>query len=79
MGGGKAGLDDRKGGKAGHAKYVCPICKQQVPDLKTMEIHHSAKHDKVPFNPEAAINTHEIFGGTTQGVGVRGSVKQVHK
>jgi hypothetical protein len=29
-GGGKAGLADRKGGAAGHAKFKCPSCGQQV-------------------------------------------------
>ena len=29
-GGGKSGIKDRKGGKAGHAKLKCPICMQQV-------------------------------------------------
>jgi hypothetical protein len=33
-GGGSAGLADRKGGAAGHAKFKCPICSQQAPDLK---------------------------------------------
>jgi hypothetical protein len=25
------------------AKYSCPICKQQAPDLKSMEQHHESK------------------------------------
>jgi hypothetical protein len=29
-GGGKEGLEDRKGGKAGHAKFKCPICQAAV-------------------------------------------------
>jgi hypothetical protein len=33
-GGGKAGLADRKGGAAGHAKFKCPICSMAAPDLK---------------------------------------------
>jgi len=33
-GGGAAGLADRKGGVVGHAKFKCPICSQQAPDLK---------------------------------------------
>jgi hypothetical protein len=37
MGGGKAGLQDRKGGAVGHAKYKCPICMTAAPDLKTMQ------------------------------------------
>lgn len=38
MGGGKAGLADRKGGQAGHAKFKCPICMLQAPDLKSMQV-----------------------------------------
>ena len=38
MGGGKAGLQDRKGGAVGHAKYQCPICKSNAPDLKSMQV-----------------------------------------
>jgi len=38
MGGGKAGLQDRKGGAVGHAKYSCPICKTAAPDLKSMQV-----------------------------------------
>lgn len=35
-GGGKDGLADRKGGKAGHAKYKCPSCGIQVRALNPM-------------------------------------------
>jgi hypothetical protein len=38
MGGGKAGLQDRKGGAVGHAKYMCPVCKTAAPDLKSMQV-----------------------------------------
>lgn len=37
-GGGAAGMKDRQGG-VGHAKYKCPICAQQAPDLKSMQVH----------------------------------------
>lgn len=37
-GGGNAGKEDRLGGKAGHAKYKCPVCAQQAPDMKTMQV-----------------------------------------
>jgi hypothetical protein len=37
-GGGNAGKEDRLGGKAGHAKYKCNVCAQQVPDMKTMQV-----------------------------------------
>eukprot|EP00241_Pyramimonas_parkeae_P008953 CAMPEP_0114252658 /NCGR_PEP_ID=MMETSP0058-20121206/15956_1 /TAXON_ID=36894 /ORGANISM="Pyramimonas parkeae, CCMP726" /LENGTH=106 /DNA_ID=CAMNT_0001366611 /DNA_START=124 /DNA_END=444 /DNA_ORIENTATION=- len=75
-GGGKEGLADRKGGAAGHAKFKCPICAQAAPDIKSMQAHHDSKHSKVPFDPEACVNVHEIHGGTTQGVAVRGSTKK---
>lgn len=75
-GGGKAGHADRLGGKAGHAKYQCHICKQQCPDLKSMEMHHESKHPKLPWEPEKCSNLHDVFGGTTQGVGVTGSKKK---
>lgn len=51
-GGGKAGLHDRKGGTAGHAKFQCPICKVQGPDLKTMEAHHESKHSCKFHSPD---------------------------
>jgi hypothetical protein len=38
MGGGKAGLQDRKGGAVGHAKYKCPVCMTAAPDLKSMQV-----------------------------------------
>lgn len=38
MGGGKAGLQDRKGGAVGHAKYMCPICKTAAPSLTNMQV-----------------------------------------
>jgi hypothetical protein len=49
MGGGKEGLQDRLGGKAGHAKLVCPLpgCNMQAPSLKNMQMHHESKHPKV--------------------------------
>ncbi|EKX47163.1 hypothetical protein GUITHDRAFT_45817, partial [Guillardia theta CCMP2712] len=65
MGGGKAGLEDRLGGKAGHAKLICPLCMMQAPSLKNMEMHHESKHPKVPWDPNIYQNTHEIYGGTT--------------
>ena len=40
-GGGNAGKEDRLGGKAGHAKYKCPVCAQQAPDMKTMQVRSS--------------------------------------
>ena len=76
-GGGSAGKADRLGGKGGHAKYKCPICAQQAPDLKSMQAHHDSKHSKLPFDAEKCINVHELVGGvTTAGVAVRGSIKK---
>ena len=76
-GGGKAGKKDRMGGKTGHAKFVCPVCKQQAPDLKSMENHHNSKHSKLPWQPEKCVDSHKESGGqTTVGVAVRGSVKK---
>nr|GMC77191.1 protein METHYLENE BLUE SENSITIVITY 1-like [Ipomoea batatas] len=47
-GGGKAGLADRSGqDKGGHAKLECPLCKVTAPDIKSMQIHHDARHPKV--------------------------------
>lgn len=77
QGGGKAGLEDRKGGKAGHAKYMCPICKTAAPDPKSMQAHHESKHPTLPFDAQACVNLHVVHGGTTtQGVAVRGSTKK---
>eukprot|EP00891_Asterochloris_glomerata_P006218 jgi/Astpho2/6218/e_gw1.00088.130.1_t len=80
-GGGQSGKIDRLGGTAGHAKYKCPICAQQAPDLKSMEAHHDSKHSKMgAFNPQQCIDAHAAAGGvTTQGVAVRGSQKIRHK
>lgn len=75
-GGGKEGKADRLGGKAGHAKFQCHVCKVQAPSLKSMEAHFEAKHPTLPWEPEKCTNQHEVFGGTTQGVGVRGSTKK---
>eukprot|EP00884_Botryococcus_braunii_P002364 jgi/Botrbrau1/12128/Bobra.0186s0045.1 len=75
-GGGQAGKEDRLGGKAGHAKYKCPVCGQTAPDVKSMQMHHESKHPKLPYEEDKLINLHEAFGGTTQGVAIRGSTKK---
>jgi hypothetical protein len=41
-----------------------------------MKEHHEARHPKLPFDEAACENLHVEFGGTTQGVGVRGSQKK---
>jgi len=75
MGGGSAGLSDRLGGKAGHAKLECYLCGVHAPDLKSMQVHHEAKHPKIDFDQGKYVDLHEIHGGSTQGVAVRGSTK----
>ncbi|RVX07220.1 hypothetical protein CK203_022510 [Vitis vinifera] len=58
-GGGKAGQADRSGlDKGGHAKLECPLCKITAPDLKSMQIHHEARHPKVPFDEAKLSNLH---------------------
>lgn len=76
MGGGKAGLADRKGGAAGHAKFQCHVCKTAAPSLTNMQAHFESKHPTLPWEPEKCTNLHSLHGGTTQGVAVRGSNKK---
>ena len=78
-GGGKDGLQDRRGGAAGHAKYQCPICKQQAPDLKSMSMHFESKHPKEAFDEGLCTNLHAVHGSTTVGVAVKGSSKKSKK
>lgn len=78
MGGGSAGLKDRQGGAAGHSKFVCYVCMAQAPDLKTMKIHFENKHPSLVIDESKFDDLHELQGGTTKGVAVRGSVKQTH-
>jgi hypothetical protein len=80
-GGGLAGVVDRKGlGKGGHAKLACPVCKATAPDMKSMQIHHEARHPKLPWEEDKLINLHE---SSPSGLdkekpkpGVRGSLKK---
>ena len=54
-----------------HPALPCPA----LPCL--LQIHHDAKHPKLPREPEKCSNTHELTGGvTTAGIAVRGSVKK---
>ena len=78
-GGGAKGLQDRLGGRAGHAKYECYICKQQAPDLKSMSMHFDSKHPKETMDEAKFVDKHEVFGGTTQGVAVKGTLKKANK
>ena len=75
-GGGKAGLQDRKGGAAGHAKFKCPVCGMAAPSLKSGELHWDSKHAKLPFKPEDWSDLHAMHGGTTKGVAVKGAEKE---
>eukprot|EP01018_Ginkgo_biloba_P007681 Gb_30012 [translate_table: standard] len=78
-GGGKAGLIDRKGAdKGGHAKYECPHCKVTAPDIKTMEIHHEARHPKIPYEESKLVNLHASVAvdPNKPRPGVRGSLKK---
>ncbi|KAH7373662.1 hypothetical protein KP509_17G067500 [Ceratopteris richardii] len=76
-GGGKAGLVDRTGAdKGGHAKFECPICKATAPDLKSMQIHHEAKHPKLPFEGDKLTNLHASAPSEKPKPGVRGSLKK---
>ncbi|XP_030529343.1 protein METHYLENE BLUE SENSITIVITY 1-like [Rhodamnia argentea] len=78
-GGGKAGLADRSGiEKGGHAKYECPNCKTTCPDVKSMQIHHDARHPKIPFDESKLINLHASLNGDTSKTrpGIRGSHKK---
>lgn len=78
-GGGKAGLSDRSGqDKGGHAKFECPLCKTTAPDIKTMQIHHDARHPKIPFQESNLINLHASHASDSSKPrpGVRGSLKK---
>ncbi|XP_010943386.1 protein METHYLENE BLUE SENSITIVITY 1 [Elaeis guineensis] len=78
-GGGKAGMADRTGQeKGGHAKLECPFCKITAPDLKSMQIHHEARHPKQPFDESKLINLHagHVAETSKPRPGVRGSFKK---
>jgi hypothetical protein len=80
-GGGKAGQSDRLGQvKGGHAKLECPLCKITAPDIKTMQIHHDARHPKLPFEPEKLSNLHAATpsepSNSKPKPGIRGSLKK---
>ncbi|CAM0909801.1 unnamed protein product [Alopecurus aequalis] len=84
-GGGKAGQKDRLGQeKGGHAKMECPLCKVTAPDVKSMQIHHEARHPKIPFDPEKINNLHGSTAAAPEAAassskpkpGIRGSLKK---
>lgn len=76
MGGGAAGLHDRKGGSAGHSRFICTICMAQAPDLKSMRTHYESRHPNSEFKESEFENLHDKFGGTTRGVAVHGSLRK---
>lgn len=76
MGGGAAGLQDRKGGAAGHSRFICKVCMSTAPDLKSMQLHYESRHPSTPFVESDFDDLHEKFGGTTKGVAVHGSLKK---
>eukprot|EP00475_Leptophrys_vorax_P035468 TRINITY_DN584_c0_g1_i1.p1 TRINITY_DN584_c0_g1~~TRINITY_DN584_c0_g1_i1.p1 ORF type:complete len:105 (+),score=12.84 TRINITY_DN584_c0_g1_i1:194-508(+) len=77
-GGGKAGQADRLGlDKGGHAKLACPICKTTAPDLKSMKIHHEARHPKLPFDDNQLVDQHSSIDPESKPKpGIRGSLKK---
>ncbi|KAL2941487.1 Protein METHYLENE BLUE SENSITIVITY 1 [Bienertia sinuspersici] len=83
-GGGKAGVADRTGAvKGGHAKMECHLCKVTAPDVKSIQIHHEAKHPKIPFDESKIINLHASTSTSTSDPnktkappGIRGSLKK---
>lgn len=66
-------------GKAGHAKWVCYVCKTQCPDLKTMKVHFESKHPKETMDETKFVDTHAVYGATTVGVAVHGTLKNAKK
>ena len=62
----------------GHAKLACPVCKTAGPDIKTLQIHHEAKHPKLPWDESSLINQHATVAPLEKPKpGVRGSLKKV--
>lgn len=52
----------------------------QAPSIKSMQIHHEAKHPKLPWEPEKCEDTQAATGGVTvKGVAVRGSIDKAKK
>ena len=48
--------------------------------MKSMQEHFESKHPKETIDESKLLDTHEAFGGTTQGVAVHGSLrKDKHK
>ncbi|CAH8860801.1 unnamed protein product [Trichobilharzia szidati] len=47
----KSNIDQKKAA-AKALNYTCPVCKTQVPDLKTYKQHFENKHPKSPLPQE---------------------------
>ncbi|WVZ14843.1 hypothetical protein V8G54_012409 [Vigna mungo] len=76
---GKAGLADRSGVEKGrHLKYECPLFKVTMPDVKSMQIHHEARHPKIPFEENKVVNLHVIIANESSKplLGIRRSHKK---
>jgi len=59
---------------------LCTLCNTAAPSLKNMEMHHESKHPKIPWDESLYVNKHEMHGGvTTQGVAVKGTLKNDKK
>ncbi|CAD7955753.1 unnamed protein product [Amoebophrya sp. A25] len=83
-GAGAAGVKDRAGGAAGHAKFSCVICGQAAPSEKSAMEHWDSKHPKLGKfdigDEKQWKDMHAACGGvTTSGVGVRGGINVKHK
>lgn len=52
---------------------------EQAPDLKSMGMHFDSKHSKETMDSSKFVDNHEVFGGTTQGVAVKGTLKKAKK
>ena len=57
VGAGAAGIKDRAGGAAGHAKFVCPLCKMQAPSIKNMEVDSTSFPNR-PFCQARSVDSH---------------------
>lgn len=48
----KKGGTDQKAAAKKALIYTCPVCKSQMPDLKTYKQHFESKHPKQPLPEE---------------------------
>ena len=55
------------------------VCKQQAPDMKSMTMHFESKHPKETMDHTKFVDKHEVYGGTTQGVAVKGTQRKEKK